>query len=133
MGGFTLDDIICWDELPTGSMSALWHPYILSGTVNLLLGDSNTGKSFLSQAIIAALTAGRALPNAEPMPPCNVIIQNAENSYTNVIKPRLEQLGADFSRIFSINEEHERLSLMSPKIEEAIKHYDAKFFSVDPL
>jgi len=128
-----LDDIIHWDEIPTGRVTALWHPYILSGAVNLLQGDSTAGKSYLSQAIIAALTTGQALPSAEPMPPCNVIIQNAENSFSNVIKPRLEALGADFSRIKSINENDGRLSLMSPKIEEAIVEYDAKLFTVDPI
>jgi len=128
-----LDDVIHWDKLATGRVQALWHPYILSGAVNLLQGDSTAGKSYLSQAIIAALTTGRALPNALPMPPCNVIIQNAENSFSDVIKPRLEQLGADFSRIKSINEEHERLSLLSPKIEEVISRYDAKLFCADPI
>jgi len=114
-------------------MTALWHPYILSGAVNLLQGDSTAGKSYLSQAIIAALTTGQALPNAEPMPPCNVIIQNAENSYTHVIKPRLQELGADFARIKSINENEKRLSLMSEQIEETIIRYEAKLFCIDPI
>ena len=126
-------NIIHWEELPTGKMTALWHPYILSGAVNLLQGDSTAGKSYLSQAIIAALTTGQALPNAEPMPPCNVIIQNAENSYTHVIKPRLQELGADFARIKSINENEKRLSLMSEQIEETIVKYEAKLFCVDPI
>lgn len=125
--------IIHWDEIETGTMTALWHPYILSGAVNLLQGDSTAGKSYLSQAIIAALTTGQALPNAEPMPPCNVIIQNAENSFSHVIKPRLQQLGADFTRIKSIDESEKRLSLMSPKIEETIIKYEAKLFCVDPI
>ena len=73
------------------------------------------------------------MPSAEPLPPCNVIIQNAENSFTDVIKPRLQQLGADFSRIKSINEEQGRLSLLSPKIEEVITRYDAKLFTIDPI
>ena len=128
-----MNDIIHWDELPTGEVTALWHPYILSGAVNLLQGDSTAGKSYLSQAVIAALTTGQALPNAEPMPPCNVIIQNAENSYSNVIKPRLERMGADFSRIKSINEENDRLSLLSPKIEEYIVKYNAKLLCIDPI
>ena len=128
-----MEDIIHWDKLHTGCTRALWHPYILSGTVNLLQGDSTAGKSYLSQAIIASLTTGEALPNSEPMPPCNVIIQNAENSFTDVIKPRLQQLGADFSRIKSINEENGRLSLLSPKIEEVITKYDAKILTIDPI
>ena len=55
-----MNDIIHWDELPTGQVTALWHPYILAGAVNLLQGDSTAGKSYLSQAIIAALTTGQA-------------------------------------------------------------------------
>ena len=128
-----MDDVINWADLPIGGMRALWHPYIIAGTVNLLQGDSSTGKSYLSQAIIAALTTGQALPNADPMPPCNVIIQNAENSLSDVIKPRLQQLGADFTRIKSINEEQERLSLLSPKIEEVISRYDARLMCIDPI
>ena len=128
-----MNDVIHWDQLQTGGVKSLWHPYILSGAVNLLQGDSTSGKSYLSQAIIAALTTGNPLPNAEPLPPCNVIIQNAENSFTDVIKPRLEQLGADFSRIKSISEEEGRLSLLSPKIEEVITRYDAKLLTVDPI
>lgn len=119
--------------MPIGSVQALWHPYILSGAVNLLQGDSTAGKSYLSQAIAAALTIGQALPGGEAKPPCNVIIQNAENSFSNVIKPRLQQLGADFSRIKSINEEHKRLSLTSPKIEEVITRYDARLLICDPI
>ena len=128
-----MSDIIHWDELPTGAMTTLWHPYLLAGAVNLLQGDSTAGKSYLSQAIIAALTTGQALPNADSMPPCNVILQNAENSFTHVIKPRLQQLGADFTRIKSIDESQGRLSLMSPKIEETIVRYDAKLFCADPI
>ena len=128
-----MSDIIHWEEIATGKMTALWHPYILAGAVNLLQGDSTAGKSYLSQAIIAALTTGQALPGAEPLPPCNVIIQNAENSYSHVIKPRLEMLGADFTRIKSIDESDKRLSLMSQSIEETIIKYEAKLFCVDPI
>ena len=53
--------------------------------------------------------------------------------YRKMGKLTLEQLGADFSRIFSIDEENERLSLTSPKIEEVIRHYDAKLFVADPV
>ena len=68
-GVLTLSDIIHWEEITTGTIKSIWHPYILSGAVNLLQGDSTAGKSYLSQALIAALTTGRALPGANPMPP----------------------------------------------------------------
>jgi len=128
-----MEGVIHWDEMPTDSMEALWHPYILAGAVTLLQGDGSSGKSFMSQAIIAALTTGQALPNAMAMPPCNVVIQNAENSNRKITRPRLKELGADLSRIKSLDEENERLSLTSPKIEEIIKHYDARLFVADPI
>ena len=114
-------------------VSSKLFPFHLANHNSPLCEASHKGKSFLSQAIIAALTTGQALPNAEPLPPCNVIIQNAENSFSDVIKPRLQQLGADFSRIISINEEDGRLSLRSPKIEEIITRYDAKQMVVNPI
>jgi len=52
------NDIIHWDELPKGGVTALWHPYILAGVVNLLHEDSTAGKSCLPQAFIAVVTTG---------------------------------------------------------------------------
>ena len=119
--------------MPSEKVKTLWHPYIISGAVNLIQGDSSTGKSYLSQAIITALTTGQALPNAEPMPPCYVVIQNGENSLKGVVKPRLVELGADFKYIKSIDDSDNPLSLLSPDIEKMISQYKAKLFVADPI
>jgi hypothetical protein len=63
----------------------------------------------------------------------NVIFQTAEDGLADTIKPRLEQLGADCSRVHVIDEEDEALSLYDERIEQAIIKTNAKLFILDPL
>jgi hypothetical protein len=77
----------------------LWEPYIPSGAITLIQGDGGTGKTTVSLSIAAALTRGKALPNGSTPIPSNAIIQNAEDSYTQTIRPRLEAMGADCKKI----------------------------------
>lgn len=114
----------------------LWEPYIPSGAISLLQGDGGLGKTTLSLVIAAAITKGEPLPGqfvSTPTPPANVIIQNGEDSFTRTIKPRLEQLGADCSRIFTIDEKEMPLSFADARIEEAIVQTEAKLIILDPV
>lgn len=127
-------DTINLADIQSQTTSWLWEPYLPFGTVTVLLGDGGIGKSFLSLAIAAALTNGSTLPgNTAALPPSNVIIQNAENPLSTVIKPRLELLGADCSRVHVINESESRLTLADERIEAAITQHGARLVIVDPL
>ena len=112
----------------------LWNRYIPMGTVTVLLGDGGLGKSFLSLAIAAAVTKGLLLPgNSAGAKPANVIVQNAENALPTVVKPRLELLGADCSKVHCINENESRLTLTDERIEAAIIQHKARFVVIDPV
>jgi hypothetical protein len=69
----------------------------------------------------------------EPFPASDVIVQNAENPWPIVIKPRLEMLGADCSRIHRINDTDKPLTLDDPRIEAAIIKHNARLFICDPI
>ena len=69
----------------------------------------------------------------KPLVPADVIIQNAENSWETVIKPRLESLGADCTKIHTINDTGKRLTLMDERIEAAIRKHNAKYICLDPV
>ena len=73
----------------------LWEPYIPCGAISLIQGDGGMGKTTAALAIAAAVSRGDALPNGISSAPAAVIVQNAEDSYTRTIKPRLENYGAD--------------------------------------
>jgi hypothetical protein len=111
----------------------LWEPYIPNGAISLIQDDGGTGKTTMALAIAAAITCGDALPNGVGGAPANVIVQNAEDSYTRTIKPRLEQFGADCGRISVIDEDDGALSLSDERIEQAIVRVNAKLLIIDPV
>lgn len=111
----------------------LWYPYIPFGKLTIMQGDPGEGKTHLILAVTARLTKGEALPQSEPMLPANVIYQTAEDGLSDTIKPRLEMVGADCSRVLVIDESKETLSLSDERIREAIEQTDAKLLILDPL
>lgn len=63
----------------------------------------------------------------------SVIFQTAEDGLADTIKPRLEELGADYARIHVIDEDEQALTLSDERIEAAITKTGAKLFILDPL
>lgn len=122
-------------DIATQDIIWTWEPFLPNGTASLLIGDGGSGKSFFTCAIAAAISTGRPLPGMgdEPIEPADVIIQNTENAWSYVIKPRLEMLEADCSRIHSIDDSEKRLTLTDNRIEAAIRKHNAKFIVLDPL
>ncbi|MDR2903730.1 MAG: AAA family ATPase, partial [Clostridiales bacterium] len=121
-------------EVQSKPITWLLNPYLPIGTVTILLGDGGLGKSFVTLAIAAAISNGQLFPGMDkPFPASDVIIQNAENSLTSVIKPRLEMLGADCTKIHSINDSAKRLTLTDGRIEAAIRKHNAKYIVIDPI
>ncbi|GHU92070.1 hypothetical protein FACS1894202_14450 [Clostridia bacterium] len=121
-------------DIQTRPINWLWAPYLPIGTASVLFGEGGDGKSFASLAIAAAISNGTLLPGmTEPFPASDVIVQNAENGWAQVIKPRLEMLGADCARIHRINETDKPLTLADDRIEAAIVKTGARLFICDPI
>jgi len=126
--------MITMSDVRRRRIAYLWEPYIALGSLSLILGNGGTGKSWLSLAIASAVTKGEALPGDDSaLPPSHVIVQNTENDIETVISHRLDILGADCSKIHSIDVSEEPLSLTDERIEAAIRRYDAKAFVCDPI
>jgi len=121
-------------EIQSKPIAWMLNPYLPLGTVTILLGDGGYGKSFVTLAIAAAISRGKLLPGMDkPFPVSDVIIQNSENSWPTVIKPRLEMLGADCSKIHHIIDNGKRLTLTDERIEAAIRKHNAKYTVLDPI
>ncbi|MCL2855396.1 MAG: AAA family ATPase [Defluviitaleaceae bacterium] len=121
-------------EVQSEEIKWLWYPYIPYGKLTIMHGDGGCGKTFASLAIASALTKGELLPEAhEPIEKGNVIFQTAEDGLSDTIKPRLEQLGADCSRIVVIDESKSPLSLSDERLEKAIIDNRAKLLIIDPI
>lgn len=126
--------IISLSEIKTEEVKWLWYPYIPFGKVTIVQGDLGEGKTTFVLAVIAALTCGEALPECEAgLPPMNVIYQTAEDGLADTIKPRLEAVGADCTRVQTIDDSKSMLTLTDQRLEEAIHSTDAGLLVLDPL
>ena len=116
----------------------LWKPRIPLGKVSFLEGDPAIGKSWITLAITTAITLGHTPgPHPEPLEggPGRVLVLNAEDAAGDTIRPRLDSMGADPSRVFYLPPEHwvelddDGLS----RLETAIAGYQPQLVIIDPL
>ena len=126
--------IINMSEVQSQEIKWLWYPFIAYGKTSIVQGDPGDGKSTLILNIAAKLSRGERLePEMNIDKPVNVIYQTAEDGLADTVKPRLEQAGADCSRISIIDESERSLSMLDERIEKAIIETGAKLFILDPI
>jgi putative DNA primase/helicase len=125
--------IACMADVEPETVRWLWHPYIPFGKFTLLEGDPGLGKSWLTCALAASVTCGRGLPGAEPFEPGNVLMLSAEDGLGDTLRPRLDAVGADVTRVFALAEP---LTFDTPgllRLEVAILDYSPVLVIIDPL
>jgi putative DNA primase/helicase len=110
----------------------LWYPFIALGKLTILEGDPGLGKSWLMCAIAAAVSCGRGLPSAEPFEPGNVLMLSAEDGLGDTLRPRLNAVGANASRVFALNEPLTLDTAGLIKLEATIIEYKPKLIVIDP-
>src|SRR5262249_38835735 len=82
----------------------LWQDWIARGCMTLFDGDPGLGKSTITLDIAARVTRGWEMPpegGPAGIEPAYVLILSAEDTLEQIIKPRLEAMGADMSKIIA--------------------------------
>lgn len=126
--------LINMSDVQTQEIKWLWYPFIAYGKMSIVQGDPGDGKSTLVLNIAAKLSRGERLePEMNIDKPVNVIYQTAEDGLADTVKPRLEQAGADCSRISIIDESEKSLSMIDERIEKAIIAAEAGLLILDPI
>jgi hypothetical protein len=99
-------EAICLASVIEQGIEWVWHNRIPRGANSLLDGPPGVGKSFILLDVAARLTRGRPMPGeiVSGRSPANVLLLNAEDDLARTIRPRLETLGADLDRVFSLQE-----------------------------
>jgi archaellum biogenesis ATPase FlaH len=80
----------------------LWSDRIPLGKLTLIEGNPGLGKSWLTLAIAAATSKGYALPGGRPERPANAVLMTAEDGLGDTVKPRLEDMEADLTRVTAL-------------------------------
>ena len=124
-----------YSEVESSPVRWLWYPYIAIGKITLLQGDPGDGKSTMMMNLIAEITTGGAFPDGKPLEqPQRVIYQCSEDGVADTIKPRLEEQGADCSKVAFINEEvNSGLTLDDERIRDAIVAFRPRLVVIDPI
>ena len=126
--------LIQMSEIETEEVSWLWFPFIPYGKLTIIQGDPGDGKTTMVLNLAAKLSRGESLDDGmNCCEPVNIIYQTAEDGLADTVKPRLEEAGADCSRISVIDESDKSLSMADERIEEALIATKAKLLILDPI
>jgi putative DNA primase/helicase len=134
--------LLIMQDVAVEPLDWLWPGRLLFGKYNLIVGDGGIGKSTLTIDIAARLSRGLPLPDGTRHPPCATLLVMPEDGAGDTIRPRLENAGADLTRIGLIQ------TLTDPEdgmetiptipddvaaIETAIIQLGARLLVLDPL
>ncbi|HQR09585.1 MAG TPA: AAA family ATPase [Gemmatales bacterium] len=116
----------------------LWLDYIPLGTITLLDGNPDLGKSFLTVDLAARVSRGWVMPDEQvsKREPAGVILASAEDDPARTIRPRLEAAGADLTKVISMDMIDGRPLVLPDDlehIERVIVFNGVKLLVFDPL
>ena len=120
-------------DVEAEEVSWLWHPYIPLGKLTLLEGDPGLGKSWLTCALAAGVSCGRGLPGAGIYEPGNVLMLSAEDGLGDTLRPRLDAVGADVSRVLALAEPVTFDAAGLIQLEATIIEYKPVLVIINPL
>jgi hypothetical protein len=120
-------------DVQSEAVTWLWHPYIPLGKVTLIEGDPGVGKSYLSLALATNVSLGTGLPGTETRDPGTVLLLSAEDGLGDTIRPRLDAMGADVSRIFAIDGAVSLDEAGRDVIEEHVSQIKPAIVFIDPF
>ena len=107
--GFDIGSPISEEEIVEPKF--LWYPYIMRGEVNVVMGNSGTGKTSILMRICADLSNGTELPTPdetllmkEPPKPMRILYMSGEED-RGLLGARLKCCGANLKNIIVIGKE----------------------------
>lgn len=134
-------ELIRASEITPEPVSWLWDGWLAAGKLHVLGGAPGTGKTTISMALAATVTAGGRWPDGTRCPVGSVAIWSGEDDPADTLVPRLALAGANLERVHFVAgmvEEGNRRSFdpakdMEPLREALAKVGDVRLLIVDPI
>lgn len=120
-------------DIEPETVTWLWFPFIPKRKLTIIEGDGGIGKSWLTCAIASAISCGVGLPESDPFEAGSVLFLSAEDGLADTLRPRLDAVGADVSRIYALAEPLTLDAIGLTKLENAIMNRAPALVVIDPL
>jgi hypothetical protein len=128
-------------DVQAETVSYVWPHRIARSKLNLIVGDPGLGKSQITLDGAARVSRGAAWPDGGRAPLGDVILLSAEDGLADTIRPRLDALDADVTRVHAltaIRSAHgdERGFCLASDIallEQVIERTGAMLVIIDPI
>jgi hypothetical protein len=127
-------------DIEPRSVEWLWRDRIAAGRITLIAGDPGIGKSWATLDIMARLSCGKDWPDGTYNPPGSVLLMNCEDNASDTLRPRLDLLGANVSKIHLLEAVDYGDDTISPitldhyeVIRTAIMSVNARLLVIDPI
>lgn len=129
-------------DVEAESIAWLWPGRIPFGKLTIIVGDPGVGKSFLTHDLAARVSVGAAWPDGDAAICGTVIILTAEDGLADTVRPRVDVMGGDPSRVLILEGVRITgdgamvpftLARDIPQLESAIEQTGAKLVIIDPL
>lgn len=134
--------IVSLEDIEAQRADYLIYPYFPRGKLTIVGGVSGSTKTWFVLSVAAILSNGGLFISEDPhfvkRQPGISIYQTKENDYNTDIRPRLDKLGADVSKIVMIDERNadgmgDSLSLSDNRIAEACEILHPYMIVFDPI
>lgn len=126
-------NVRCLADVEAETVRWLWPPYIPLGKVTLIEGDPGIGKSWLALVISAAVARGHGLPGMLRGKPRKVLLLTAEDGLGDTVRPRLDHIRADMTRIFALESPLVFDEAGCTQLEAVIERLKPALVIVDPF
>lgn len=94
--------LITLSDIPPEQVRWLWPRRVPFGKLTILCGDPGLGKSFITLDLAARLSSGTAWPDGGVPQIGSTVILTAEDGLADTVRPRLDAMGADVSRVTAL-------------------------------
>jgi hypothetical protein len=120
-------------DIEPETVTWLWFPFIPKRKLTIIEGDGGIEKSWLTCAIASAISRGFGLPTSDPFEAGSTLFLSAEDGLGDTLRPRLDAVGADVSRIYALAEPLTLDAIGLIKLENAIMNHAPALVVIDPL
>jgi len=129
--------LISLDQIKPETVRWLWPGRVPLGKITILQGDPGLGKSTIALDLASRVTTTREMPDgttSDLAEPADVLLLSAEDGVADTIRPRLDAMEAEQTKI-TIPGDHRHFLVPSDAglIHQALQQRKAKLCVIDPL